>query len=454
MPENNAAPAMDEIDLREYVRILWKWRWIIALVTAVAVATSGVLSFLVLPPVYEAKSTILVANALSPQQRVNPSDTTGLEGVVNYMSRLPQLTINTYVSQLTSQNLLKRTAEAMELDATLYPPQRLAGMIKAKAIRDTNLIEITVTDTDVALATDLANALTREFLKYVSESNQGQLGRSVEFLEQQLQGVDRDLGVARKKLADFESQPRGVDFLAQQLKTRGDDLNRYETQARQVQVDIRLLTAGVAGAEEALARTPREIPIRAQQGTTQQGTAEEWAIQEAAIQEPRLELNPAWTVLTQLAESKRVELAQKKAEAAALDQAIAALEGDLKGLQAEVTARRAERDRFQAEVDRLNRTSDLLAGKISETRITRSVDLGQMNIEVVSSALAPTMPVKPKKALNLAVAAALGLMAGVFLTFLLERLDNTIKTAEDVERDLGLPVLGSIPAMSASDLRG
>lgn len=449
MPENNAVVDMDEIDLREYLRILWKWRWVIALVTAVAVATSGVLSFLVLPPVYEARTTILVANALSPQQRVNPSDTAGLEGVVDYLSRLPQLTINTYVSQLTSQNLLKRTAEAMELDANLYPPQRLAGMIKAKAIRDTNLIEITVTDTDVTLATDLANALTREFLKYVSESNQGQLGRSVEFLEQQLQGVDRDLGVARKKLTDFESQPRGVDFLAQQLKTRGDDLNRYETQARQAQVDIRLLTAGVAGAEEALARTSREIPVRAQQGTT-----EEWVIQEAAIQETRLELNPAWTALTQLAESKRVELAQKQAEAAALDQAIAALEGDLKGLQAEVTVRRAERDRFQVEADHLARTRDLLAGKITETRITRSVDLGQMNIEVVSPALSPTRPVKPKKALNLAVAVVLGLMAGVFLTFLLERLDNTIKTAEDVERDLGLPVLGSIPAMSASDLRG
>lgn len=435
MPENEAVVAADEIDLREYLRTLRKWRWVIALVTAVAVATSGVLSFFVLPPVYEAKATIMVMNALSPQQRANPTDAVGLQGVVDYLSRLPQLTLNTYVSQLTSENMLKRTAEAMKLDPAVYPHRSLAGMVKAKAIKDTNLIEVTVSDTDPALAASLAKGLTREFLKYVSETNQNQLGRSVQFLEEQIQGVERDLAAAQKKLAEFESQPRGVDFLAQQIGTRGDDLNRYETQARQAQVDITLLAAGLASAEEALTRTPRELAVSAPAG----GSGSE--------------LNPAWTALVQLAESKRVELAQKRAEASALDEAIAALEKDLNDLQAELTARRAERDRLQAEVGRMTQTRDLLAQKITETRIARSVDLGQMNIEVVSPALQPAKPVKPKKALNLAAALVLGLMGGVLLAFLMERLDNTIKTAEDVERELGLPVLGSIPAMSAADLR-
>lgn len=436
MPDNNTLLIADEIDLRGYLKILTKWRWVIALITALAVGTSGVLSFFVLPPVYQSRATILVANAVNPQQRVNPTDAVGLQGVVDYLSRLPQLTINTYVSQLTSQNLLKRTAEAMKLDPTVYTPETLAGMVRAKAIKDTNLIEITVTDTDAALAANLANALTREFLRFVSESNQSQLGRSVQFLEEQLKGVDRDLGEARKKLAEFESQPRGVEYLAEQMKTRSDDLNRYEAQARQVQVDIRLLKAGLASAEASLERTPREISVTAAEGT---GT--------------RLELNPAWTALAQLAESKRVELAQKEAEAAALTETIAALEEDLRGLQVELTARRAERERFQADVDRLARTRDLLAGNITETRIARSVDLGQMNIDVISPALQPTAPVKPKKALNLAVALVLGLIGGISLAFLLEHLDNTVKTAEDVERELGLPVLGSIPVMSAGDLR-
>ncbi len=435
MPEEQLLAA-DEIDLREYFRILRKRRWVVALVTALAVATSGVLSFLVLPPVYEARATILVANAVNPQQqRVTPNDAVGLEGIVNYLARLPQLTINTYVSQLTSENMLKRAAKAMNLDPAAFPVDRLARMVQAKAVKDTNLIQITVSDTDAALATELANVLTREFLKFVSETNQDQLGRSVQFLEEQVKVVERDLAQARKKLSDFDSQPRGVDFLALQLKTVSEDLNRYQTQARQAQVDITLLAAGLASAEEALARTPREVTVATEGGGQ------------------RTELNPAWSELARLAEGRRVELAQKRAEAAALGQAIAMLEKDLKSLQAELASRRAERERLQAEADRLAQTRDLLAGKITETRIARSVDLGQVNIEVISPALQPAKPVKPRKALNLAVALILGLMGGVALAFLMEHLDNTIKTTEDVERELGLPVLGSIPAMSAADLR-
>ncbi len=45
----------------------------------------------------------------------------------------------------------------------------------------------------------------------------------------------------------------------------------------------------------------------------------------------------------------------------------------------------------------------------------------------------------------MAIAGVLGLMLGMFLVFLLEYLDNTIKTPEDVERYLGLPVIGTIP---------
>ncbi|MEW4225649.1 YveK family protein [Rossellomorea marisflavi] len=53
-------------------------------------------------------------------------------------------------------------------------------------------------------------------------------------------------------------------------------------------------------------------------------------------------------------------------------------------------------------------------------------------------------PVKPKPVLNIAIAAVVGLMIGIGLSFLLEFMDNTIKTEQDVEKALGVPVLGSI----------
>jgi capsular polysaccharide biosynthesis protein len=53
-------------------------------------------------------------------------------------------------------------------------------------------------------------------------------------------------------------------------------------------------------------------------------------------------------------------------------------------------------------------------------------------------------PIKPQPLLNIAIALVVGLMLGVGLAFLLEYLDNTIKTEQDVEKTLDLPVLGSI----------
>ncbi|WP_113928340.1 Wzz/FepE/Etk N-terminal domain-containing protein [Bacillus sp. P14.5] len=57
-------------------------------------------------------------------------------------------------------------------------------------------------------------------------------------------------------------------------------------------------------------------------------------------------------------------------------------------------------------------------------------------------------PIKPQPVLNIAIAMVVGLMAGVGLAFLLEYLDNTIKTEQDVEKILGLPVLGSITTIN------
>lgn len=67
------------------------------------------------------------------------------------------------------------------------------------------------------------------------------------------------------------------------------------------------------------------------------------------------------------------------------------------------------------------------------------------NVQVIDEAQVPEFPIKPRPMLNMAIAGVLGLMSGVFLVFLLESLDNTLKNPNDVERHLELPVLGAIP---------
>ncbi|WNS81174.1 Wzz/FepE/Etk N-terminal domain-containing protein [Domibacillus sp. DTU_2020_1001157_1_SI_ALB_TIR_016] len=81
-----------------------------------------------------------------------------------------------------------------------------------------------------------------------------------------------------------------------------------------------------------------------------------------------------------------------------------------------------------------------------------------MNVDNVSILAAAEIgenpsPVKPQPLLNIAIAIVVGLMAGVGLAFLLEYLDNTIKTEQDIEKTLGLPVLGGVTTISANSGR-
>ncbi|MDB8987062.1 Wzz/FepE/Etk N-terminal domain-containing protein [Parabacteroides merdae] len=67
------------------------------------------------------------------------------------------------------------------------------------------------------------------------------------------------------------------------------------------------------------------------------------------------------------------------------------------------------------------------------------------SVEVIDHAITPQKPIKPNKLMNIAIAAVLGVMIGLFIVFLLEYMDNKIKTPQDIEKHLGLPILGVIP---------
>jgi len=77
------------------------------------------------------------------------------------------------------------------------------------------------------------------------------------------------------------------------------------------------------------------------------------------------------------------------------------------------------------------------------------------NVQILSEAKtsANPSPVAPNPKLNIAIAIVLGGMIGVGLAFLLEYLDNTIRTEEDASQHLDLPILGVISHIDDSDIR-
>lgn len=67
------------------------------------------------------------------------------------------------------------------------------------------------------------------------------------------------------------------------------------------------------------------------------------------------------------------------------------------------------------------------------------------SVKVIDKAIVPKIPIKPNKVMNVAITAVLGIMMSLFVIFLLEYLDNKIKTPQDIEKHLGLPLLGVVP---------
>lgn len=69
------------------------------------------------------------------------------------------------------------------------------------------------------------------------------------------------------------------------------------------------------------------------------------------------------------------------------------------------------------------------------------------NVRVIEAVEMPENPISPNKKMNIAIAFLLGLMVSVGLVFLLEYMDNTYKTKEQLEKELEIPVLGIIPTI-------
>jgi capsular polysaccharide biosynthesis protein len=86
---------------------------------------------------------------------------------------------------------------------------------------------------------------------------------------------------------------------------------------------------------------------------------------------------------------------------------------------------------------------DALLVRLKEVDITGNIDVS--NVRITEKAQLPMHPVGPNKKRNLLLGAILGLMLGIGISFLWEYLDRSLRTEEDVEKYLGLPVLSIIP---------
>ena len=143
----------ETIDLREYLAIIKKKAWIIAAITAVTTFVSGFLSFFVLSPVYEAKTTLIVNT-----DQKNDDTITGDEFSVT------QRLAVTYGEIIKSRTVLEPVIEKLGLDLSY---ESLSKMVTVSPVKDTQIINISVQDTNPLKAKDIANSIPEVFTKEV-----------------------------------------------------------------------------------------------------------------------------------------------------------------------------------------------------------------------------------------------------------------------------------------------
>ncbi len=425
-----------EIDLRELLKVVFKWKWLIIAITILAVGTSAIMSVFILPPVYKTKAMLLVRQASDNRSYSRQNDISNIEDVVDTVSSISRMTIQSYVNQVKNETVLNNVINSLGLDKDLYSAQSLGGMIQVSAISDTNFIEISVTNSDPHLATKIANSLSTEYVKHITQTIQKQMNQSVIFLNELIAEEDIALDKVSDNLRDFQSQAKSTNFLASEVQSITENLADYRSKYYSLKIDIESLLVAVDRMETQAVEIPETLTREEVLPATENTEAKV-----IEVQEP----NPEYNTLIAKLQDKQVQLTQKQAEMTSVQDTIAELQGELVGLQVDLADKRGNESSLERELARHERTYAILSEKLTQSQLAQSVDIGQNTLQVMSPATTPINPIKPNKKLNIAIAFVLGLMISVFIAFLLEFFDTSVKSADDLQKRTGLTVLGSIP---------
>ena len=145
----------EAIDLSKYFFVLKKKMWLICLSAIVCGAISGLVSFFVLEPVYEA-NTSLIVNKEVENETTQMTTTDDL----NYVQKLAI----TYGEIIKSRTVITSTIEKLKLDMTY---EELEDIISVSNVLDTQIIKISVEHKNPVLATKICNTIPEIFTKEV-----------------------------------------------------------------------------------------------------------------------------------------------------------------------------------------------------------------------------------------------------------------------------------------------
>lgn len=364
-------------------------------------------------------------------------------------------------------------AAAKEEDAIIL---QVRESITVNALKNTNIIEINSENINPQLASIIANSTASVFVEESRSINRSRASEAKRFIEEQLIEKETELKQAEEEKLEYKRE-ENILYLDEETKINIEQLANFQSQ--EIEVNNQILEN-----KAKLAEVHRQLGKQAETYISSETITTNPAVRELQSQLTNLEIQLP-TLLEKYSkgspqvsetESKIREIKNKISEKVAeivgskvstrnpiyqtllaqvvtLETTLISLETKKESLASSVKEyegrleRLPDKELYLARLERAIKVSEstyiILLEKYQEARINEAMELG--DIRVIDEARIPKNPIKPNKTLNLAIGGILGLMLGVMLTFFLEYMDNTIKTTEDVERTLDLPILGVIP---------
>lgn len=499
------APSNFAAQLREWVDILVRGRWIIA-AAVVAVAIPTVAYAVLAPDQYQASAKLYVeTESGSPLSGVLPSS--GGQPVfgqdLGISNELYILQNAEDLSKSVARQLIERaeTGEVtglsvLETDDGAAPSlQRVADRVAFDYVQvrqdgqGVNGVEVAVKSEVPSEAALIANLFAEAYVERTRTSSRASVSASREFLEAQADSTASQLA-EREEVAREYMDREGAVRLDDEATTIVSQLATLEAARDQARVEAGMEASRVAELRTQISRLEGNLAQRMGSGTDRAIAQDEARL--ATLRE-RLEtiylqnpsLRSSATPPSDVADLRRqvetLEARVRERSALLVDESIAAggvdaateglprlsalrdrlneSEVSLRGLRSRVdilagriAARESELSRIPeqmtelARLERERESAERLAlgldQRLQETRVAESAELGYA--EVIRSADTPTKPVAPNRPRTILLGLLLGLGLGVTLALGRSRLDQALRRPAQL-RDLGYPVLGVIP---------
>ena len=202
------------MEIRQYLAIIWKWLWLIVLSTALAAFPTFMVSRSA-TPLYQTTTTLIVGQAI---ESPNPS---GAEFFT------AESLAQTYAQLLRRQPILEGVINALELNMNW---RVLAGQVYARHVARTQLLEISVMDSDPqrakAIADEVANQL---ILQSPTAPERAEQEQHREFVQQQIADLRAKIEAAQEQVAELE-QGLATAFSARQIQDTRSQIQALEAQ--------------------------------------------------------------------------------------------------------------------------------------------------------------------------------------------------------------------------------